>query len=329
MLVSIIIPVYNSEKYLGRCIDSVLSQTYSHIEVVLVNDGSTDGSSLICERYAVKDSRVNFINQENKGVSAARNLGLRVAKGDYVGFIDSDDVVDSEMYKDVMEIAIKHNLEVVSTNYYGYEIGNINYEIIRNDIPYDKVIYNEQVKKYFVQSYYAGFLGIIPSTWTKVYCLSFLKENKIFFDEKLKRAEDYWFNFNVFLKASRVFAIDKAYYHYYKNEGSAMQMFREDDFENFIFNRTKLLEFNYKLGFNIDCKKFDKGFVIDCNEYILRAIKSNRKDLALTVLKNKTFQEAFGNIRAEKKHTVIIKKLLHLGLIKLAYVVYFVWSTKI
>jgi glycosyltransferase involved in cell wall biosynthesis len=329
MLISIIVPVYNVEKYLARCLNSILNQTYKNLEIVLINDGSTDYSRKICQKYASQDSRIVFIDQINKGVSATRNLGLRVAKGDYIGFIDSDDLIDPEMYEEVMNTALKFDLQIVATNYYAYERGNLNYQIIRNDLPHNIVLGTEQVKEYFLQSYYGSFLGIVPSICTKIYKTSLLRENNICFNEKLKRAEDFWFNFDVFLIASKVFVIDKPYYHYFKNDGSAMQRFRENDFKDFIENRTKLLSFNSKLGFIIDYCAFDKGFIIDCNEYVLRAIKTKRKDLALIVLNNKHFQEAYKNFEPDRKHTKAIKLFLRFGLTKLAYAIYFIWSLKI
>jgi glycosyltransferase involved in cell wall biosynthesis len=107
MVVSIIAPIYNAQKYLGKCIDSILSQTYSNIEVILVNDGSPDGSGDICEKYAVLDNRIIIINQENKGVAGARNTGLKIATGSYVAFIDADDAIDSNMVSDFVNVATK------------------------------------------------------------------------------------------------------------------------------------------------------------------------------------------------------------------------------
>ena len=98
-LISIIVPVYNVEKYLERCLDSILSQTFSDFELILVNDGSTDHSLEICRSYAEKDERILLIDQENRGLSAARNAGIAVAKGEYLGFVDSDDYIAQNMYE--------------------------------------------------------------------------------------------------------------------------------------------------------------------------------------------------------------------------------------
>ena len=109
---SIIVPVYNKEKYLSSCIESILGQTHPDFELILVNDGSTDGSGLICEKYQQLDGRVQVIHQNNAGVSMARNVGLKRAAGQYIGFIDSDDTIDRDMYKTLLENLVKHGADI-------------------------------------------------------------------------------------------------------------------------------------------------------------------------------------------------------------------------
>lgn len=98
-LISIIVPVYNVESYLEQCIDSILAQSYKNLEIILVDDGSTDRSGDICDRYAEKDSRIHVVHKANGGLSSARNAGLKICHGDYLGFVDSDDYIDPDMYK--------------------------------------------------------------------------------------------------------------------------------------------------------------------------------------------------------------------------------------
>lgn len=114
--ISIIVPIYNSEEYLEQAIQSLLDQTLSELEVILVNDGSIDESLTIANKYKVLDSRIKVISQENKGVSSARNYGLSVAQGEYVAFIDSDDYVDKEMYEYMYTIAKEHHLDLIITD---------------------------------------------------------------------------------------------------------------------------------------------------------------------------------------------------------------------
>ena len=105
-LISVIVPVYNVEKYIGKCVESIERQTYDNLEIILVDDGSTDTSGLICEELARKDKRIRVFHQDNKGLSEARNKGLEKAKGEYIGFVDADDVIYSKMYEKLYETLI-------------------------------------------------------------------------------------------------------------------------------------------------------------------------------------------------------------------------------
>lgn len=329
MKISVVIPVYNVEKYLSRCIDSVLNQTYSNIEVILVNDGSTDKSAEVCEKYVDLDSRVILINQKNKGLPGARNSGLKIAKGQYIGFIDSDDVIDSDMVLHFKEIATKFSPDVIVSNIFQYEYGNKKFQYLRNELPYDTILEKNEIKKFFLEPYYGGYLGIIPSSCTKMYNMTFLKDYDLIFDESLKRAEDYWFNFEVFKNASSVYAIDKAFYHYFKNDESIMHTFREGEFAIFLDSRAKLLEKNNELGFKINLEKYDKKFIDVTNEFVLSALKNKRSDLVFSILKNKVFSNAFKNVKPDRYHTKIIQKLLKFRMINAAFLVYKIWATKI
>ena len=122
-LISIIVPVYNVEKYLSRCIESILSQSYKNLELILVDDGSTDLSYEICKKYKAEDNRVIITNQKNAGSSVARNTGLSYAKGEFIGFVDSDDWVLPNMFDVMISKALKHKLNIVErveTNSFGY-----------------------------------------------------------------------------------------------------------------------------------------------------------------------------------------------------------------
>ncbi len=136
MKISIVVPIYNVERYLGRCVESILAQTYPDIEVILVNDGSPDGCAAICEKYAAMDSRIIVVNQENKGLPGARNSGFKIAKGEYVSFIDSDDTIEADMVEDFVNVAT-NNLkpDVIASNIIQYENGNVKYQILKNELP--------------------------------------------------------------------------------------------------------------------------------------------------------------------------------------------------
>ena len=119
-LISVIVPVYKVEDYLGRCVDSLLNQTYENLEIILVDDGSPDGSGKICDAYAERDGRVRVIHKENGGLSSARNAGLDIAGGEYVGFVDSDDWMDEHTYEWFMDMMLQEDLKLVCAGRYDY-----------------------------------------------------------------------------------------------------------------------------------------------------------------------------------------------------------------
>lgn len=121
-LVSVIVPVYKVEKYLHRCIDSIINQTYKNLEIILVDDGSPDNCGKICDEYAEKDNRIKVIHKSNGGLSSARNAGLDVANGDYVYFVDSDDYIDTKLVEDNLNLAIEHDADMVCFNYFEVKI---------------------------------------------------------------------------------------------------------------------------------------------------------------------------------------------------------------
>lgn len=116
--VSIIVPVYNVEKYVAKCLDSIVRQDMRDIEIIIVDDGSTDGSGTICNKYAQEDSRIRVIHQENQGLSMARNNGIDIARGEYIGFVDSDDWIASDMYSTLYEDAVREDSDISMTNFY-------------------------------------------------------------------------------------------------------------------------------------------------------------------------------------------------------------------
>lgn len=334
MKVSIVVPIYNVESYLGRCVDSILAQTHLDIEVILVNDGSPDGCAAICEKYAAADSRIIVINQENKGLPGARNSGLKIAKGEYVSFIDSDDTIEADMIKDFVNAA-ENNIkpDVIVSNIIQYENGNVKHLLLKNELPYGVLLKQEQIKKHFIEPYYGGDMGMIPSACTKMYKVAFLKENQLLFDESLKRAEDYWFNFYVFTKANNIYAIDHAYYHYYKIDGSVIRSYRENQFELFLKSRKKLLNENKQLNCTINWHTFNTEFINNINEFILLCIsktgffKSYKKVSA--IFRNEEFVTALKIVSINNFHNRLIKKFLKFNLYMLAFLIYYFWSKKI
>lgn len=149
--ISVIIPVYNVEKYISKCLDSILNQTYKNIEIIIVNDGSTDKSGLICDEYAKKDSRIKVIHKSNGGVSSARNLGIDNSSGEYIGFIDPDDYIDKRMYENLYSSIKKENSEIAISSF-SYVISG---KEESQDISNKKLTFNkdEAISNYFDNTY--------------------------------------------------------------------------------------------------------------------------------------------------------------------------------
>lgn len=160
---SVILTVYNVEKYLKRCIDSIIKQTYKDFELILVDDGSIDNSSKICDKFCKQDKRIKVIHKENGGVSSARNAGLDIAEGDYISFIDSDDYIEVDMFKKLIQIMIENNADIAQCN---FKVVCKNEKMIKNkiykdvkvgdryvalneiiDVPFSNVVWNKIYKK--------------------------------------------------------------------------------------------------------------------------------------------------------------------------------------
>lgn len=183
-LISIIIPIYNTEKYLEKCVESVRGQSYQNLEIILVDDGSTDNSGKLADDFAAKDKRIKVIHQKNAGQSAARNAGIRQAKGDFVSFVDSDDEIAPDFIKELL--AVYNNHTVLS-------VCGINYRNLKRQVA-DDVYINPLRNKKSHESFRAYILyllavdGRMYSSVNKLYRTKFVKSLK--FDEKLNFAED-------------------------------------------------------------------------------------------------------------------------------------------
>ena len=222
--VSIILPVYNVEKYLKECMDSIVNQTFEDIEIICINDGSTDNSLAILNSYASKDGRIKIISQENAGIGAARNVGMRAAEGDYIFFIDSDDFIYLDAIEDMYESAVLNDSDIVlfrrtrefdidrETNHEGYNFDSI-FKISGDD--YKEFTFDYKDLKQFVLN---GYLSV----WMKFYKREFLNRYDDFYFQEGIAYEDGLFHVKVFLRAERMSHIPKVYYHYRKNPESIM-----------------------------------------------------------------------------------------------------------
>lgn len=284
--VSIIIPVYNAEKYLYKCIHSVINQTYKDIEIIIINDGSTDSSLLICRKFEKNDSRIRIINKKNEGVSKARNIGIDYAKGKYIAFIDADDYIEKNMIENMFNRITKENADMILCNYTNvnneekklikYNLKQVvtGCENINNNIIIPLIERDKNEKKHKIE----GF----RSPWGKLFNKDIIDKFKLRFNEKMSIGEDFIFNLQ-FMSHSHALTFDEAsYYYYVTNSNSALMKYKKNCWEkyyrpiiinlnqflkdNMLYNQAELRVFKLIIKYFFIClyneKKSDKFYDI-------------------------------------------------------------------
>lgn len=228
--ISVIIPIYNCEKYLARCLDSIINQTLKEIEIICVNDGSTDGSQLLLNEYQGKDSRVIVINKENMGVSDSRNLGLKKARGEFIAFVDSDDWIDIYMLETLYEASCYSGCDLVMCGY-RREFWNRTKDKVF-DLP-DYVEYEGLSLLKLHRQLFGPLtselgnpetLDALGTVWAKLYKANIIKENNVqFIDLKeIGSNEDGLFNIHVFKYLNKAVFINRPFYHYWKENNQSI-----------------------------------------------------------------------------------------------------------
>lgn len=238
MKLSYIIPVYNVEKYLRQCVDSVLAQSIDDYEIILVDDGSPDNCPSICDEYKEKfPDIVKVIHKENGGLPAARNAGFEIAQGEYVYFLDSDDFLFDGMVSEVYEKAKKYNADIIQFSYKSYDEKK-DAEYDRHTVFDDSKIYSHCDIEDMINNHMDD--NILIYVWRNLYRTEFLRENGIISDEKLKTMQDTPFNMEAFLKARTLVSLDKQVYCYRLREGSIQRRKFIKDYEEYFFYQWKV-----------------------------------------------------------------------------------------
>lgn len=211
---SIIVPVYNSEKYLGRCLDSILRQKYTNFEVIVVDDGSNDGSTKIIEEYAKKDFRIHYFRKKNEGPAIARNFGMKLSRGEYICFIDSDDELLPNYFLEVEEALKKLNLDILEINAF-YQNENCKTKIKYQELDFSKEIMSgpDYLSNYLRED---NYFNVVP--WTKIVKKQFISENNLYFENTY--AEDELWARKIFAFASRVMFLDMCLYVQHRRSNS-------------------------------------------------------------------------------------------------------------
>ena len=227
-LISVIIPVYNVENYIEKCVTSVCNQIYKNIEIILINDGSKDSSGVLCDKLADTDSRIKVIHKENGGVSSARNTGIENANGEYLCFIDGDDYVTAEYVSDMFTVTEKTDTDIVTTNQYK----------IWNDGKTEELFPQKAEQgTYFIKSGINTLADMLYGKTCYATCCCKLYKKEIFESirfPKLSMGEDSFTMYQCFLKAETVAHLYKPNYYYVQHEASAMHTTNYDKFYDYI-----------------------------------------------------------------------------------------------
>lgn len=220
-LVSIIVPVYNGQRYLGECIDSILNQDYENIELIIVNDGSKDASSRIIDEYAKKDKRVKAIYQKNSGVSSARNNGINNANGEYVTFVDADDYLEKDYVGYLCNLIVENDADISLTPFPN-KVTESNKKINNKIDDYIVLWSGEDAMKNML------YYKVVISSWNKMFSLNLLKKNKVRFNTNLSFGEGFDFTIASFQHSNKVAVGHKRVYNYrVDNANSVMTRFSE------------------------------------------------------------------------------------------------------
>lgn len=212
MKLSYIVPVYNVEKYINECLDSILGQSFDGYEIILVDDASPDNCPRICDEYAAKyPDIIKVIHKRNAGPAAARNDGLKIATGDYIWFFDSDDVLMYDCANEVYETASKKNVDILQMSFMSFHDGKNDFYKTESVFEYDKVIGHKEIIRYVASS---NTGRSVVFAWRNIYRRAFLNNNNVLFDQSLKMLEDPPFNTLAFLKAGSFAAADIPIYAY-------------------------------------------------------------------------------------------------------------------
>lgn len=288
-LITIVVPIYNMEKYLNRCLDSILNQTYQNLEILLINDGSSDDSEKICLEYTKLDKRIKYLKKENGGLSSARNLGIKNATGKFIGFVDSDDVIDKNMYQILYSNLLQYGADVSIcevTRFNDFPV----FSIEKSVVEYTKedvlkiILKDEKICNYAVN---------------KLYKLQLIKD--IYFPIG-KVQEDVGTIYKFILNCEKIVYTDSKLYGYYSRENSISK----NTSTKFIYDYFEMIEKRYQ-----DLKEYNFGEYLNLNKVnvILCAfidLSHNRN-----LLKDKEFNEFMKQKRVELKklNTKSIKKI--------------------
>ena len=255
--ISILMPVYNAEKYLNETIDTIKNQSFSNWELIIVDDGSIDNSKEICTKLMNDDKRIKYIFQENLGVSHTRNVALENAQGKYIVFVDSDDLIHEDYLKILINSIEKNNSDISVCNFIERKISNTGkVEDITREFYPKEVMEMSEMKDYIMDF---GNSGLLNPLWNKIYKREIIENNNITFDEKVETGEDFIFNLQYFRKVKKIsFIKESLYYYIRRNNNSITYKYIENMYEK-----------GWEIHWLLESFLKDMGFYNEENAYVL------------------------------------------------------------
>ena len=300
-LISVIVPIYNVEKYLARCVDSIVNQTYKNLEIILVDDGSPDSCPQMCDDYAEKDSRIKVVHKKNGGLSDARNAGMAVATGEYISFIDSDDYVSDDFFECLLDVMNKENSDIAECSVVKF------YE----DNRFDEFSDDLSVKTYDTQDAMSALIAENPfhqHVWNKLYKTELVKDIPYAVS---KLNEDEFWTYQVFGRANKVSKLNKTMYYYFQRNSSIMGLgynIRRLDALEGKANRQKYIENNFP-ELSTQAKIDLYGSCMFAYQSVLKFMSGSDKKKALSIIKKykKNFDEINTIKDSSKKYFMLAK----------------------
>lgn len=274
MKVSVIVPIYNAEKYLIECLESIINQTYKNIEIILINDGSTDNSLNICNRYK-KYNFLKIISQPNQGVSCARNKGLKIASGKYIVFVDSDDYIAPNMIEELVKGITKTDIAICEYN----ELYKDNVIPIKIDNKLTSINQEEAILLTFANA--GGYL------WNKIFKKDIIEKNNLYFDKDIHMLEDQLFVLKYLSKINKAKIIHKSLYNYRIRKTSAARNTNDDKYNTIIIALQKIAAIFQELKISpmaIKQKVIEYSYK-DKNKYIIKNVEEIFKESLSNIYK--------------------------------------------
>lgn len=313
--VTVVVPIYNVEKYLNKCIESIVNQTYENLEIILVDDGSPDNCPAICELWAEKDSRIRVIHKENQGLGMARNTGIENATGEYICFFDSDDYIALELIENCVKAIQETDSDAVMFKFTNFsekapqiDSANTGFEIYKGRELREKLL-PDLISRDYRHSKISGYAF---SAWSYLFSLSMIKDNNLLFvSEREIISEDTMFLIEAYSKFNKIAVIPRVLYYHYVNDNSLTFTFRKDRQEKNLIFLKEAIKLSDRVGYAPIIKNrltsLYHSFTIAALKQLLMSEIPDKKILIKNILSDKGLRETLKyNILVTEKKKIAI-----------------------